>query len=183
VHGATLGIVGLGAIGLAVARRARGFGMQIVYASRTRKPEAEAELGLEWRTLPELLAQSDFVSLHVALSDETRGLIGAKELSLMKPDSVLVNSSRGGVVDQAALTEALRERRIGGAALDVFGVEPLPVDDPLLALDNVLVAPHVGSATVETRTKMADLAAANLMAFFRGERPPCCVNPEVWVGS
>jgi glyoxylate reductase len=179
VNGATLGIVGLGAIGLAVARRACGFGMRLLYCSRHRKPEAEAELGVEWRSLDDLLGQSDFVSLHVALTPETRNLIGARELALMKPDGVLVNTSRGGVVDQAALVQALRERRIGGAALDVFALEPLPPDDPLLALDNVLVAPHVGSATIETRTKMADLAIDNLIAFFRGERPPTCVNPEV----
>jgi glyoxylate reductase len=179
VHGATLGIVGLGAIGTAVARRARGFGMRVLYTSRSRKEAAEAELGVEWRPLLELLSESNFVSLHVALTPETRKLIGAAELSRMKRDAVLVNTSRGGVVDQAALVEALREGRIGGAALDVFEQEPLQPGDPLLALDNVLVAPHVGSATIETRTKMADLAVANLMAFFRGERPPCVVNPEV----
>jgi len=176
VHGKTLGIVGLGAIGEAVARRAKGFGMRVVYNSRTRKAAAEAELGLEWRSLPELLAESDYVSLHVALTPETKGLIGAAELALMKPDAVLVNTARGGVVDQEALVEALEEETIGGAALDVFAVEPLPPDDPLLMLDNVIVAPHAGSATVETRSDMCDLAVDNLLAFFRGERPPCCVN-------
>ncbi|HEY4685799.1 MAG TPA: D-glycerate dehydrogenase [Dehalococcoidia bacterium] len=179
VNGATLGIVGLGAIGLAVARRARGFGMPLLYWSRHRKPEVEAELGVQWRSLDDLLRQADFVSLHVALTPETRNLMGARELALMKPDGVLVNTARGGVVDQAALVRALIERRIGGAALDVYAVEPLPAEDPLLQLHNVLLAPHVGSATIETRTKMADLAVANLEAFFRGERPPCCVNPDV----
>ncbi len=179
VHGATLGIVGLGAIGQAVARRARGFGMRVLYTSRQRKPEVEREMGVEWRTLPELLGESDFVSLHVALTPETRGLIGARELSLMKADAVLVNTARGAVVDQAALVQALSEGRIGGAALDVFEQEPLSPDDPLLKLSNVLVAPHVGSATVETRTRMADLAFENLRAFFAGERVACVVNPEV----
>jgi glyoxylate reductase len=115
----------------------------------------------------------------VALTPETRGLIGARELALMKPDAVLVNTARGAVVDQAALVQALSAGRLTGAALDVFEKEPLSPDDPLLALPNVLVAPHVGSATVETRTRMADLACENLRAFFVGERPPCVVNPEV----
>jgi glyoxylate reductase len=179
LRGASLGIVGFGAIGAAVARLARGFGMRIFYTSRSRKPELERETGAEWRSLPDLLRQSDYVSLHVALTPETRGLIGAPELALMKPDAVLVNTARGGVVDQEALLLALRERRIGGAALDVFATEPLLPDDPLLAAGNLLVTPHVGSATVATRTAMADLAVDNLLAFFAGGRPPACVNPEV----
>jgi glyoxylate reductase len=179
VAGTTLGIVGLGAIGLAVARRARGFGMRVLYSSRSRKPEAEAELGLEWRSLDDLLAESDWVSIHAALTPETRGFIGRRELGVMRRDAVLVNTARGPVVDEPALIEALRNRRIGGAALDVYAVEPLPLDSPLLSLDNVLLAPHVGSATVETRKKMADLAVDNLIAFFEGRRPPACVNPEV----
>jgi glyoxylate reductase len=179
VNGATLGIVGLGAIGQAVARRARGFGMRVLYSSRSPKPEVEHELGVEWRALSELLTESDFVSLHVALTPETRGLIGARELALMKPGAALVNTARGAVVDQAALVRALSDGRLGGAALDVFEREPLSPDDPLLRLPNVLVAPHVGSATVETRTRMADLAFENLRAFFAGERPPCLVNAEV----
>ncbi len=178
-----LGIVGLGAIGLAVARRAQGFGMQILYTSRSRKTEAEAQLGLSWRELPELLAESDYVSLHVALSDETRGMIGAPEFALMKPEAVLINTARGGIVDQPALVQALREGSIGGAALDVFDTEPLAADAPILGFDNVIVAPHLGSATVETRTRMADLAVDNLLAYFRGERPPHPVNPEVLARS
>jgi glyoxylate reductase len=177
--GKTLGIVGLGAIGMAMARRALGFGMRVVYNSRQRKPEAEGELGVEWRELPALLSESDYVSLHMALNDETRGIIGAAELSRMKRDAVLINTARGGVVDQAALVRALREGTIGGAGLDVFESEPLAADDPLMGFDNVVVAPHLGSATVETRTRMSDLAVDNLLAFFRGERPPCCVNAEV----
>lgn len=179
VAGSTLGIIGLGAIGLAVAKRAQGFGMRVLYASRTRKPEAEKELGIEWRDLDTLLAESDWVSIHAALTPETRGLIGRREFGLMRRDAVLVNTARGGVVDEPALIEALRSEQIGGAALDVYAVEPLPLDSPLLTLDNVLLAPHVGSATTETRTRMADLAVDNLIAFFEGRRPPACVNPEV----
>jgi glyoxylate reductase len=177
--GKTLGIIGLGEIGKAVARRALGFGMRVIYNSRTRKPEVEAELGIEWREMAMLLAQSNYVSLHMALNDETRGMIGAPELAAMKPDAVLINTARGGVVDQPALIEALRSGGIGGAGLDVFESEPLASDHPLLGLDNVVVAPHLGSATVETRTRMSDLAVDNLLAFFRGARPPQCVNPEV----
>ena len=177
--GKTLGIIGLGAIGQAVARRALGFGMRVVYTSRQRKPEVEAAMGLSWRELPQLLAESDYVSLHMALNAETRAMIGARELAMMKDDGVLINTARGGVVDQGALVQALREGRIGGAGLDVFESEPLPPDHALLALENVVVAPHLGSATVETRTRMSDLAVDNLVAFFRGETPPCPVNPEV----
>jgi glyoxylate reductase len=177
--GKTLGIIGLGGIGQAVARRALGFGMNVVYTSRQRKPDAEAALGVTWRDLPQLLAESDYVSLHMALNDETRAMIGAGELALMKRDAVLINTARGGVVDQEALLQALREDRIGGAGLDVFASEPLAPDHPLLSLDNVIVAPHLGSATVETRTRMSDLAVDNLLAFFRGELPPCPVNREV----
>jgi glyoxylate reductase len=177
--GKTLGILGMGAIGMAMARRARGFGMRIVYNSRQRKPEAEADLGVEWRELPALLAESDYVSLHMALNDDTRGMIGAEQLLQMKRDAVLINTARGGVVDQAALVQALRDGTIGGAGLDVFESEPLAPDDPLMSLPNVVVAPHLGSATVETRTRMSDLAVDNLLAFFHGERPPSCVNPEV----
>jgi glyoxylate reductase len=179
LSGKTLGIIGLGAIGQAVARRALGFGMRVVYTSRQRKPDVEAAMGLSWRELPQLLAESDYVSLHMALNAETRAMIGARELAMMKDDGVLINTARGGVVDQAALVQALREGGIGGAGLDVFESEPLPPDHALLALDNVVVAPHLGSATVETRTRMSDLAVDNLSAFFRGETPPCPVNPEV----
>jgi glyoxylate reductase len=179
VHGTTLGIVGLGAIGMAVARRAAGFGMKLLYHNRSRKPEAEAELPLEYCSLDGLLRRSDWVSINVALTPETRHLIGAPQFALMKPEGVLINTARGGVVDQTALVEALRERRIAGAALDVFAVEPIPASDPLLALDNVIVMPHVGSATFETRAKMTDLCVDNLLAFFRAETPPTPVNAEV----
>ncbi|HLG11174.1 MAG TPA: D-glycerate dehydrogenase, partial [Dehalococcoidia bacterium] len=132
--GKTLGIIGLGAIGQAVARRALGFGMRVVYTSRQRKPDVEAAMGLSWRELPPLLAESDYVSLHMALNAETRAMIGARELAMMKDDGVLINTARGGVVDQGALVQALREGRIGGAGLDVFESEPLPPDHALLAL-------------------------------------------------
>jgi glyoxylate reductase len=179
LNGKTLGIVGLGAIGQAVARRGAAFGMRVLYTSRQRKPDIEATLGVIWSDLPRLLAESDYVSLHVALNEETRHLIGEEELSRMKRDAVLVNSARGGVVDQEALLAALNAGTIAGAALDVFESEPLPPDHPLLSLDNVVVAPHAGSATVETRTRMSDLAVDNLLAFFSGETPPCPVNPDV----
>jgi glyoxylate reductase len=183
LNGKTLGIVGLGAIGLAVARRALGFGMRVIYTSRQRKPQVEDSLGVSWRELPQLLTEADFVSLHVALNEETRGLIGKPELAKMKREAVLINTARGGVLDQAALLHALQDGRIGGAALDVFESEPLPPDHPLLALDNVVVAPHLGSATVETRTRMSEMAMDNLLAFFRGERPPSAVNWEVLAGT
>jgi glyoxylate reductase len=179
LHSKTLGIVGLGAIGRAVAERARGFKMPILYWSRSRKPDAEAELGLQWRELDDLLRESDYVSINIALSEETRGLIGEREMGLMKADGVLVNTARGPIVDQDALYRALVENRIGGAALDVFAEEPLATDHPLLGLENVVVSPHVGSATFETRARMTDLAVDNLLAFFRGEEPPAPVNPEV----
>ena len=179
VHSRTLGIVGLGAIGLAMARRAKAFNMRVLYTSRERKPGAERDLGVEWRTLDDLLRQSDYVSLHVALTPETRNLIGARELALMKPATVLVNTARGPVVDEFALIEALRARRIGGAALDVFLKEPLMTDSPLVELDNALLVPHVGSATIETRSAMVDLCVDNLIAFFEGRPPLTPVNPKV----
>jgi glyoxylate reductase len=178
VHGATLGIIGLGQIGLAVARRARGFDMRLLYHSRTRRPEAESELGLEFVELERLLKESDFVTLHVPLSERTRHLIGERELALMKPTAVLVNTTRGPVVDQRALYRALKERRIAAAGLDVAEEEPIPLDDPLLTLDNVTITPHVGSASVATRGKMAAMAVENVLAALRGEQPPNCVNPE-----
>jgi phosphoglycerate dehydrogenase-like enzyme len=153
--------------------------MPVLYWSRSRKPEAEAELDVQWRELDALLREADYISINLALSDESRGLIGEREIGLMKPDAVLVNTARGPIVDQDALYGALVAKRIGGAALDVFAEEPLPPDHPLLALENVVVSPHVGSATFETRARMTDLAVDNLLAFFRGARPPAPVNPEV----
>jgi lactate dehydrogenase-like 2-hydroxyacid dehydrogenase len=178
VGGATIGIVGFGRIGQAVARRARGFGMEILYASRTPADDAlEAELGARQVPLAELLSRSDFVSLHVSLSPATHHLIDAAALARMKPTAILINTARGAVVDSAALHAALRDRRIAGAALDVTDPEPLPLDDPLMGLDNCLIVPHVASATTATRNRMAAMAAANLIAGLRGEALPTPVLP------
>ncbi len=180
VHGATLGIVGFGRIGQAVARRALGFGMPVLYASRTRAAAAiETGLNATWLPLEDLLAGADIVTLHVDLNPTTRGLIDAAALRRMKPSAILVNTTRGPVVDGTALFEALRDGTIRAAALDVTDPEPIPADDPLLGLDNCLIVPHIGSATEATRGKMASMAAANLLAGVRGEPLPTSVNPEV----
>ncbi len=181
VHGATIGIVGFGRIGQAVARRAKGFGMRIVYHDLQRVPKSvEAEFDATYMTLEGLLGESDFVSLHTVLSPETKGLINAERLGWMKPTAVLVNTSRGPVVDSMALVEALRDGTIAAAALDVTDPEPLPADHPLVGLDNCLVVPHIASASRATRGKMASMAAANLLAGIRGDRLPTPVNPEVY---
>jgi len=180
IHHATLGIVGLGRIGSEVARRARGFSMEVLYYDVARHTEAEeAALGVEYVTdLPLLLARSDFVSLHVPLTAGTQHLIGAEQFAAMKSTAVLINTSRGAVVDQHALYEALTSGRLFAAALDVTEVEPIPPDDPLLTLDNIIIAPHIASASFATRRNMALMAADNLLAGLRGELPPNCVNPE-----
>jgi glyoxylate reductase len=179
VHGRTLGIVGLGRIGQAVARRARGFGMRVLYCSRSAAPpELAAELALQRVPLDALLKQSDFVTLHVPLLPETRHLIGIEQLSLMKREAMLVNTSRGPIVDEGALAAALEEGLLAGAGLDVFEDEP-KVHPGLLALPNVVLLPHVGSATVATRTRMCTLAAENCAAVLSGRRPPNPVNPDV----
>jgi lactate dehydrogenase-like 2-hydroxyacid dehydrogenase len=181
VHGATIGIVGFGRIGQAVTRRAAGFGMTILYHDVQRaSPEVEAEFGATFLPLEELLPRVDYVSLHVNLTHDTHGLINAEKLSWMKPSAVLVNTSRGPVVNGADLAEALRSGQIFAAALDVTDPEPIPADDPLLSLDNCLVVPHIASASRATRGKMAEMAAANLLAGVRGERIPTPVNPEVY---
>jgi lactate dehydrogenase-like 2-hydroxyacid dehydrogenase len=181
VHGATLGIVGFGRIGQAVARRAAGFGMRVLYHARNRVPEdVERATGATWLPLPELLARSDFVSLHVSLSDETRHLIDADALRSMQPSAILVNTARGPVVDTDALVAALRDGTIRAAALDVTDPEPLPADHPLVGLDNCIVVPHIASATEATRGRMAAMSAANLLAGVHGERLPTPVNPEVY---
>ena len=181
VHGATIGIVGFGRIGQAVARRAMGFGMTIVYHDVQRAAaDVETAYGAEFLPLEELLARSDFVSLHVNLTDQTRGMINAEKLGWMKPTAVLVNTSRGPVVDHAALADALRAGTIFAAGLDVTDPEPIPADHPLVGLDNCLVVPHIASASRATRAKMAEMAAANLLAGLRGERLPTPVNPEVY---
>ena len=180
VHHKTLGIVGMGRIGQAVARRGRGFSMRILYNDARRAPEeVERELGLEFVDKERLLRESDFVSLHVPLMEATRHLIGAAELAAMKPTAILVNTSRGPVVDEAALAEALAAGRIGGAGLDVFEREP-EVHPGLLKLDNVVLEPHIGSASIDTRRGMSMLAAQNCAAAIEGRRPPNLVNASAW---
>lgn len=179
--GATLGIIGFGRIGQAVARRAMGFGMRVLYVDPSTEPEDLPEgLTAAKVELPELLAESDFVSLHTPLTDATYHLIDAQALAQMKPNAVLVNTARGAVVDPEALLQALSEGVIAFAAIDVTEPEPIPMDSPLLALDNLIITPHIASASQETRGLMAYMAAQNLMAGLRGERLPHCVNPEVY---
>ena len=180
LHGATLGIVGLGRIGRAVARRAGGFGMRILAAGSSGSTAITAGVDVQLVSQETLLREADFVTLHVPLTARTRHLIDEQALSLMKPSAILVNTSRGPLVDHAALTAALRRGQIAGAALDVTDPEPLAPDDPLLALPNVVVSPHVGSASLATRERMAVMAARNLLAGVRGERLPHCVNPTVY---
>ena len=178
VHGRTIGIVGMGAIGTAVARRARGFGMPVLYTSRSARPEVEAETGARQVPLDELLATADVVSLHAPLTPDTRHLIDAAALARMKPTAILVNTARGPVVDEAALVEALRAGRIAAAGLDVFEREPA-LADGLAELDNAVVLPHLGSATTEARATMVGLACANVVAALTGGEPPTPLNPEV----
>ncbi|MHC6224095.1 2-hydroxyacid dehydrogenase [Pseudomonas sp. X10] len=180
VHGKTLGIVGLGNIGAAIARRGHfGFNMPVIYSGNNRKPELEQALGAQYRTLDQLLAEADFVCLVVPLSAATRKLIGARELQLMKPSAFLINISRGPVVDEAALIDALQKGTLRGAGLDVYEKEPLS-ESPLFQLPNALTLPHIGSATAETRDAMANRAVDNLRAALLGERPQDLVNPQVW---
>jgi glyoxylate reductase len=176
VSGKTLGIVGLGRIGRAVAQRAKGFDMKCLYHKRNRIDKGEEEaLGIEYRGLSNLLQESDFISLHVPLTAQTLHLIGKRSLDMMKPDAYLINTSRGPVVDEKALFEALKEKKIAGAGLDVYEHEPA-LTPGLAELDNVTLLPHVGSATHETRARMARLATENLLAGLRGEIPPNCLN-------
>ena len=182
IHGATLGIVGFGRIGREMAKRGAGFGMKILYQDVQRaSPEDEAAHGgARFVELDELLAEADFVTLHTNLTDETRHLIDADALRRMKRTAVLVNTSRGPVVDQAALHDALRDGEIFAAGLDVTDPEPMRGDDPLLTLENCLVVPHIASASRTTRARMAEMAADNLLAGLRGERLPTPINPEVY---
>ena len=180
VNGATLGIVGLGQIGTEMAKRARGFDMPVIYHSRTRKPDLETRLGLEHSELNPLLSSADFVSLHVPLTPATRSLIGEPELRVMRSNAVLINLSRGPVVDSKALFTALQEGWIGAAALDVTDPEPVRAGDPILALDNLVITPHIGSASVGSRRSTCMLAARNLIAGIEGNRLEQCANPEVY---
>lgn len=176
----TLGIIGFGRIGQAVARRAKGFDMRILYYDNKRLPEMEETLGVEYVSLETLIKEADFISLHVPLTPNTYHLIGEKEFSMMKKEAILINTARGSVVDQEALYHALKDRKIRGAAIDVTDPEPIPSNSPLLELPNLIVTPHVASASVQSRTKMAVMAAENLIAGLQGKRLPFCANPQVY---
>jgi glyoxylate reductase len=179
LYNATIGIVGFGRIGKEMAKRAAGFNMRILAYDAYRDEEAAKALGVTFVELDDLLSESDFVTLHCALTEETVRLIGARELEIMKKEAVLVNAARGPVVDTDALTQALRDGTIWSAALDVTDPEPLPPDHPLIAMPNCIVVPHIASATVATRNNMATLAVQNALAVLQGNTPPHCVNPEV----
>jgi len=179
IYGKTLGIYGLGRIGIAVAKRARGFGMKMIYYDAFRNEEAEKNLGIEFKQKEDVIREADFLSVHVPLLPETRNSIGTKELKMMKRTAFLINTARGGVVDERALTEALQAGTIAGAALDVFEKEPVDMDNPLLKMKNVVVEPHLASGSVESRTAMGVLAAQNLVAGLKGEVPPNLVNKQV----
>ncbi len=176
VSGATMGIIGLGEIGQAVARRARAFGMNVLGWNRSTRDLP----GIEAVAFEELLLRSDFVSIHVALTDDTRHLLDADRIAMMKPGAVLVNTARGGVVDEVALAAALKTGALYAAGIDVFEQEPVAADNPLVDLPNVVLAPHIGSATVLTRARMADIAVENALAALKGQAMPHCVNPEVY---
>ncbi|WP_339061210.1 D-glycerate dehydrogenase [Tepidibacillus marianensis] len=180
VSGATIGIIGMGRIGEKVAKRATGFDMKILYHNRNRNLEVEKELGAEYRPLDDLLCESDFVVLLTPLTSETRSLIGKRELELMKSSAILINASRGATVDEKALYEALVNKKIWAAGLDVFQQEPVPLDHPLLQLENVVALPHIGSASIQTRQKMAIMAAEGLRDALSGIKPQYMVNPEAW---
>ena len=183
VHGKTLGIIGMGRIGEALAQRGHfGFGMPVIYHSHSPKPAVEQRFNAQYRSLPELLQQADFVCLTLPLTAETEGLIGAEQFALMRPETIFINISRGKVVDEVALIQALRDGQIRAAGLDVFEREPLNTDSPLLQLNNVVATPHIGSATHETREAMATCAVDNLLAALAGERPKNLVNVGAWKG-
>jgi D-3-phosphoglycerate dehydrogenase len=179
VNGKVLGIVGLGAIGKCVARRAKAFNMRVIYYDIIRRSDVERELNVEFKDLDELLSTSDYVSIHVPLTEETKVLIDRRRIGLMKETAFLINTARGAIIDRDALIEALMNRRIAGAALDVYWVEPIPQDDPILRLENILLTPHIGSATSECRRRMNIAAAEEIARCLRGEKPINIVNPEV----
>lgn len=179
IYGSTLGIVGMGRIGEALAKRAKGFDMKLLYHNRSRKYEIEETLGVQYRNLEALLKESDFVCIMTPYSPETQNLIGEKELGMMKSTSILINTARGGIVNEDALYEALVNGTIWAAGLDVFTTEPLPTNHPLLTLPNLVALPHIGSATIKTRRQMALLAAHNLTQALTGKLPTHLVNPQV----
>jgi glyoxylate reductase len=178
VWGATLGVIGWGQIGRAMARRGRGFNMRVIYTSRTTSTR-ESVAGATRVPMRRLLQQADYVSLHVPLTPQTRHLIGARELALMKPGAILINTARGAVVDQQALYRSLKAGHLGGAGLDVSDPEPMPSSDRLLKLKQVVITPHIGSASDTARNKMAEIATENIRAVLEGRLPPFCANPEV----
>lgn len=180
VFGATLGLVGLGRIGQAMARRASGFNMKVLYTQRHRDLAAEKNLNVQYVPLEELLQHADFVSLHAYLSPETKGMIAAAQFALMKPGAIFVNTARGAMVDHQALFNALVSGKLAAAALDVFDPEPIPAGHPLLRLPNVVITPHIGSASTQTRARMAIMTAKNILAGLSGKRLPYCANPEVY---
>ena len=182
VFGKTIGLVGAGRIGQATARRARGFGMKILYWGPRRKPEAEREIGMEYVTLDRLLAESDFVSLHAPLNAETRHMIGDKQFAQMKRTAFIINTARGAIIDEKALVRALKKKLIAGAGLDVFEHEP-KLPPALRTMKNVVLTPHLGSAVMEIRAQMANILVDNIQALIEGRTPPNCVNPQVLAKS
>jgi glyoxylate reductase len=181
VAGATLGIVGLGRIGQAVARRAKGFEMPLLYSGRQPVDAAiESSLNATYVSFDRLLQESDFISIHTPLTSETHHLFGAAQFAQMKSSAILINTARGSIIDQTALYQALSTGQIAGAALDVTDPEPIPMESPLLSLENLIIIPHIGSASIQTRRKMAEIAIANLIAGLKGEPLPHCVNPDVY---
>jgi glyoxylate reductase len=179
VHGATLGIIGLGRIGYAMAKRAQGFGMRILYHGGSNEEYAQRTGAIEVE-LEKLLSESDFISIHTPLNEQTRGMIGQREFSLMKPTAILINTARGAIIQTDALLEALQNEKIFAAALDVTDPEPLPANHPLVLQPNCLIVPHLGSATWQTRERMGILAAENLIAGLKGEKLPHCINLKVY---
>lgn len=180
VFGATLGIIGMGRIGQAVGRRAKGFNMSILYTDIQRMPEVEAETGARFVDLAQLLSEADFITLHSYLSPENYHLIGKPQFEQMKSSAILINTARGGLVDPQALVDALQTNQIAAAGLDVFEPEPIPSDHPLLSLENVVIAPHIASASKQTRLRMAMMAADNLISGLQGKPLPYCANPSVY---
>jgi len=179
IYGATLGIVGLGRIGCAIAKRAKGFDMKVLYHDVVRRLDFEKEYNIQFTELERLFKEADFITINTPLTKETYHLVDEKKLKLMKKTAYLINNARGPIVDEKALYKALKEGWITGAALDVFEQEPISTENPLVKLDNVVVAPHISSSSYETRSKMAEMVAQNLVAFFEGKTPPNLVNPEV----
>jgi len=183
IHHATLGLIGLGRIGTEMARRGQGFSMRVIYNDVVRREDLEQELGLEYADFDTVLKESDFVSLHVPYMPATHHLISTDQFALMKESAILINTARGAIVDPRALYTALKSGEIWAAGLDVTEPEPIPMDDPLLTLDNCLIAPHIASASFNTRSDMSELAANNILAALSGERPPTILNPEVLESS